>query len=229
MGGPYVREAVGYSSAQTYDGWEIKIVCDGCDDALTELKSDPRIEVIHQKKSGASVARNTGFAASSGEWVTFLDHDDLMFPTKLESQVRAFEKDSTVGLCHTQFEQVDMEGHLLEVGHGADVQYEDLLQCKYSMVLSTVMFSREAFESAGGFDPKSQAEDIDLALKVLAIVSARIPAWCSPSVPPSQSKHLRRSVAAVSRGRLRPAWLPTLPRRARRAGFTGACGPGTNQ
>ena len=166
MGGPYVRQAVESVRAQTFDQWEIKIVCDGCDDDLSDLKSDSRIEVIHQKRSGVSVARNTGFAASSGQWVTFLDHDDLMFRTKLESQLRAFENDPTVGLCHTQFEQVDMEGNLLEVGHGADVQYEDVLQCNYSMVISTAMFSREAFASAEGFDPKSQAEDIDLVLKV---------------------------------------------------------------
>jgi glycosyltransferase involved in cell wall biosynthesis len=165
-GGPYVREAVASVRAQTFDDWEIKIVCDGCDDEMSDLKPDPRLEVIYQKQSGVAIARNVGYRASAGRLITFLDHDDIMHPEKLGAQVAMFDQDPAIGLCHTQFEQVDVERRFLVAGHGADIQYDDVLQCRFSMLISTALVSREAMESVGGFDPKSQAEDIDFVLKV---------------------------------------------------------------
>ncbi len=165
-GGSLVREAVASVRAQTFEDWEIKVVCDGCDDPMDDLADDSRIEVIHQRQSGVALARNAGFHAASGRWITFLDHDDIMFPGKLEAQVAQFEEDPSVGLCHTQFEQVDPERRFLCVGHGADVQYEDILQCRFSLLISTALVSREAVECAGLFDPKTKAEDIDFVLRV---------------------------------------------------------------
>jgi glycosyltransferase involved in cell wall biosynthesis len=161
-----VRQAVDSIRAQSFADWEIKIVCDGCDDPLSDLAQDSRIEVIHQLRSGVSIARNVGFQASAGRLLTFLDHDDIMLPGKLAAQVACFERDPAIGLCHTQFEQVDSELNFLCPGHAEDVQYNDILQCRYSMLISTVMVTREAMESAGGFDPKTKAEDIDFVLKV---------------------------------------------------------------
>lgn len=165
-GGPYVREAVDSVRNQTFDDWEIIIVCDGCDDLMDDLSSDERITIVRQRQSGVSIARNAGFHASSGSLVTFLDHDDVMFPDKLSAQVAMFASDTTVGLCHTQFEQVDPDLNFLVEGHGADIQYEDVLQCRYSMLISTALVSREAIEVAGLFDPKTRAEDIDFVLRV---------------------------------------------------------------
>lgn len=166
FGGRFVREAVESVRGQTLDDWEIKVVCDGCDDKMADLRKDPRIEVIAQRRSGVSIARNVGYSASAGRYITFLDHDDVMFPGKLQAQVAAMEGDPGIGLCHTQFEQVDAERNFLVAGHGADIQYRDLLQCHFSLLMSTVLVSRAAMKSVGGFDPKTIAEDIDFVLKV---------------------------------------------------------------
>jgi glycosyltransferase involved in cell wall biosynthesis len=161
-----VREAVASVRAQTFTDWEIVIVGDGCDDPMDDLASDPRIDVVHQKRSGVAMARNVGFERCSGRYITFFDHDDIMMPGKLAAQVARFEADPVLGLCHTQFEQVDAELGFLRAGHAADIQYEDLLACHFSLLISTVMVSRTAMECVGGFDPKSQAEDIDFVLKL---------------------------------------------------------------
>ena len=165
-GGALVREAVGSVRAQTYDHWEIVIVCDGADDPMDDLTHDERITVVRQRRSGLSMARNAGYHASSGELLTFMDHDDVMLPGKLAAQVARFAADPSIGLCHTQFEQVDEELRFLVAGHAADIQYEDVLQGRYSMLISTVMVTREAVELAGLFDPKTAAEDIDFVLRV---------------------------------------------------------------
>ena len=51
FGGRFVREAVESVRGQTLDDWEIKVVCDGCDDEMSDLRKDPRIEVIAQRRA----------------------------------------------------------------------------------------------------------------------------------------------------------------------------------
>ncbi len=165
-GGPLVREAVASVRAQTFTDWEIVVVADGCDDPLDDLAADPRVTVIHLPHSGVSFARNVGFHASTGRYVNFLDHDDVMYPGKLAAQIACFTADPAVGMCHTQFEQVGPDLRFLVAGHGADIQYEDLLECRCSLLISTVLVSREAAVTAGLFDPKTKAEDIDFFLRV---------------------------------------------------------------
>ena len=80
--------------AQTFNDWEWLIVDDGSDDAMLALLGevagrDARIRLIKQANAGAPVARNRGVAESRGEWVKFLDADDLLEPELLERQNRA--------------------------------------------------------------------------------------------------------------------------------------------
>lgn len=80
--------------AQTFDNWEWLIVDDGSDAEtlayLVEVADrDERIRLIQQVNAGAPVARNRGVAESRGEWVKFLDADDLLEPQLLDLQYRA--------------------------------------------------------------------------------------------------------------------------------------------
>ena len=90
---PYLRECLDSVRAQTFADWECICVddgsTDGSGDILDEYASkDSRFRVIHQKNAGVSAARNKGLDEAQGEWVVFLDGDDVLAPTSLECIAR---------------------------------------------------------------------------------------------------------------------------------------------
>lgn len=90
----YLNECVDSILAQTYTDFELILVDDGSPDNCGAIcdeyaASDSRIRVIHQKNGGLSAARNTGLDIAKGEYVTFVDSDDLVCKTYLECLLQA--------------------------------------------------------------------------------------------------------------------------------------------
>lgn len=86
----YLAEAIDSVFSQSYSNWELILVDDGSKDQSGDIcdkyaVKDPRIHVVHQNNQGASAARNTGLDLAQGEWVSFLDDDDIMLPHCLET------------------------------------------------------------------------------------------------------------------------------------------------
>lgn len=166
--GHFLEIAVRSVMAQTCADWELVIVDDGSSETLLPFDEwDARIRLIRQQNSGQAVARNVGIAQTSGEFIAFLDADDVWLPQKLELQLEAMRSDPTLGLCHTQFEIVDQENRHIEDGYGGGVNnYLRLLEgC--SIVTSSVMARRAALESIDGFDSGVEpSEDYDVWLRI---------------------------------------------------------------
>ncbi|AWC30696.1 glycosyltransferase family 2 protein [Bacillus cytotoxicus] len=91
----YIEETMQSILNQTYQNIEIIVVDDGSKDQsptiVKELqrKHPEKVRYIHQKNQGVSVARNTGIEHANGEYVAFLDSDDLWHPSKIEKQVQS--------------------------------------------------------------------------------------------------------------------------------------------
>lgn len=79
--------------AQTHSNLEVIVVDDGSSDTtpqvLSEIK-DPRLRTVRHDRQGAQVARNRGLAEATGDFISFLDDDDLWHPRKLEAEVQSF-------------------------------------------------------------------------------------------------------------------------------------------
>jgi glycosyltransferase involved in cell wall biosynthesis len=91
-GQKYIAESISSVIAQTYQNWELIVVDDGSVDRTAEIvrslqTSDRRIHYIYQSNGKQAKARNTGIRHSSGEFIAFLDQDDLWVEKKLEKQV----------------------------------------------------------------------------------------------------------------------------------------------
>lgn len=89
----FLDQCIESLARQSYERWECVIVDDGSTDATPQIclrlsRADPRVRFLRQDNSGLSAARNAGIRLSRGEFVQFLDADDLLEPDKLKVQVQ---------------------------------------------------------------------------------------------------------------------------------------------
>lgn len=100
--------------AQTLSSWELLIVDDGSTDNSVEVcqryaQDDDRIKVISSNHQGVSATRNKGIEAAKGEWITFVDADDLLFDGFLEALYNAAIKAPSIDLCYGGYAIVENE------------------------------------------------------------------------------------------------------------------------
>ncbi|MBE6481220.1 MAG: glycosyltransferase family 2 protein [Actinomyces ruminicola] len=111
----YIADAVRSVQEQTYTSWELLIVDDcSTDDTFQRAKSlaaaDARVRCIRlSRNSGAAVSRNRAMEIAQGQYMAFLDADDLWLPDKLEHQLK-FMRARGVAICCTAYAQVDERG-----------------------------------------------------------------------------------------------------------------------
>lgn len=103
----YIKEAVDSALSQTYKDIEIIVVDDGSTDntkdVLKKYIDNGKIRYIYQANGGPASARNKGINNSSGEFIAFLDADDIWFPDKLKKQIPLFNN-SDIGLVYSDME-----------------------------------------------------------------------------------------------------------------------------
>lgn len=161
--------------AQTYQDFEIVVVDDGSTDNTREVVgqfTDERIRYIYQENTGLAGARNTGIRHSTGEYVAFLDADDLFLPQKLALQVRQLDENPDVGLVAGGWLFVDLYGKVLQEvrpwGACVSLSLQSwLLGCPF--VVHGMLMRRKVIDRAGQFDESLTAcEDWDLFLRMAA-------------------------------------------------------------
>jgi glycosyltransferase involved in cell wall biosynthesis len=164
--GPFIDEALASVVAQTFDDWEAVVVDDGSAEDLQRVSDvDPRIRLVSRSNAGPSVARNAGIIHTHGDYVAFLDADDVWLPEKLERQVAAMDRRPDGVLCSTRYEI--MGSH--EVFGVRVESVQDLLRGNLVGCL-TVMVRREAFAAAGLFDPRyPAAQDWDMWIRLARV------------------------------------------------------------
>ncbi len=158
---------------QTISAHTVVIVDDGSTDGTENLVSEkyPEITYLRQDNLGVSAARNAGIAATSGEWLAFLDSDDEWLPEKLQCQMEALAAEPEMMLCHTDEIWIrngkrvnPMKKH---DKHGGWIFDKCLPLCCVSP--SSVIIHRSVFDEVGLFDQSLPAcEDYDLWLRVTA-------------------------------------------------------------
>ena len=116
--GRFIAQTIESVLAQTYTIWEM-IIVDDCstDDSVKIAQSyaakDSRIKVIqNEKNSGAAISRNKAIEMAQGEFIAFLDSDDLWMPEKLEKQI-SFMRDNNCDFSFCEYEHIDEENKSL--------------------------------------------------------------------------------------------------------------------
>ena len=155
-----LKEAVLSVVNQTYRPIECIVVDDGStddtDETLKELRrlNDDQFNLIYikQKNSGAQVARNTGTAAAQGEYIQYLDSDDLLYPDKLMMQVDYLISNPDCDGVFGDWEVGTTEKAELIKGYKSDDFLEQLLVDRCIHTLS-FLFKRKEVSLAGSWDP----------------------------------------------------------------------------
>lgn len=103
----YVDETIKSVLEQTYQDFEIILVNDGSTDStksvLQKYLHNPQIKLINQSNAGCSAAKNTGLKHAKGDWIQYLDADDLLSPDKLEAQIKILEGNPWhIAVCKTE-------------------------------------------------------------------------------------------------------------------------------
>lgn len=108
----YLRDAIESVLKQTHPRVEIVVVNDGSPDNTDEVVQPylDRINYIKQENRGLSAARNVGFRASHGEFVCFLDADDILLPRKFERQLAKFEREPDLDVVISGYIDVEEDG-----------------------------------------------------------------------------------------------------------------------
>ena len=193
-GEKYVAAAIRSVLAQDWPGIEIIVVDDGSTDRSAELIHDifPGVNVMQQPNQGVAAARNKGIEQAKGDWIAFLDADDIWLDGKLERQWEQLQANPDVRMNYTAWqvwqseEPSPSQAFINSLQSKAnDCQYwagasgwiypELLLDCV--VWTSTVLAHRSVFEEVGNFDTSLRiGEDYDLWLRASRVTKIlRVP------------------------------------------------------
>jgi hypothetical protein len=174
----YLPAAVDSVFAQTYQDWELIVADDGSANEtrayLSSLAGRPKVKVLwlpHRGNPGA--VRNIALREAQGEYIAFLDSDDLWMPSKLELQIPALRACANSQWSYTAFILINHTGAQIYTEVSARRVYyegrvfEHLLTSKVGIAMPTVVVSRQLLEQVGGFDERQeQQEDYRLWLQL---------------------------------------------------------------
>jgi len=174
----FLGETVESILAQSYQDFEVIIVDDGStDDTVTVLAPYiNRISYHYQENQGESVARNRAIQLAQGEYIAFLDSDDLWLPSKLERQIEEMDRFPQAVLAYAHSYLIDAAGNRIsrpdsdktaQGQPGLHDIFKKLLMSNIVTHPGTVMVRRQVLLDTGGFAPDIQwGEDWDLWLRL---------------------------------------------------------------
>ncbi len=227
-----IRRAADSALAQTLAPLEVIVVDDGsADDPLSALGSArDKVIFIRQENKGPAAARNAGAAKARGEWLAFLDADDLWLPEKLEAMAALLEDDPEASLAHSDgwviagYKPVtELKSEPTYFSSRKPVQGKDAAKIFLAnpVITSSVCIRREAFHKTGGFDETFRInEDADLFLRLMSAGRALfsplplVAQYCSPEgAGRDPAAYLDSSVRVIRKAmEYCPAMTPELKR-----------------
>lgn len=161
----YVAATIKSVLSQTYENFEIIIVDDGSPDNSIEvckLFKDSRIKIIRQKNKGLAGARNTGIRHAQGDYLAFIDADDMWLPEKLEKHVLHLDNSSKVGISFSRSAFINEAGQHLntyQMSKLKDIQPSELLYYSPLGNGSSGVFRREVFQEISFIDDSSGIDE----------------------------------------------------------------------
>ncbi|MCB0769631.1 MAG: glycosyltransferase family 2 protein [Flavobacteriales bacterium] len=175
----YVKECLDSILAQDHADLEVICVDDGSTDgtvaSLRAIQEGPRgevVRVIEQANQGAAAARNRGLKEASGEYIQFMDADDLLHPRKIGHQVRLAVKAGRPDLIVGSFEIIDPKNQVLQERYYTKRKGDVWMHLMRTDLGNTIsnLWKRSIVEAAGGWDEGMRSsQEYDLMFRILLL------------------------------------------------------------
>ena len=168
----YLGETIESALAQSYRDFEVFVVDDGSSDATPYVLKGfgDAVRWIRQENSGMAASRNTGIREARGEFIGFLDDDDLWEPNYLARVIPVLQKNSNTGACFAAFRMIDAAGNPLpqksRLAVPPEKMYDTLIDGGFFPPCS-VTVRKVCFNHLGVFDTNLQGyADWDMWLRI---------------------------------------------------------------
>jgi len=162
-GEDYIEETLLSIGQQIFHNAELIVIDDGSSDhsadivrGISSAVSDPilkNLKIISKENGGVASARNRGIEEAKGEWLAFVDQDDIWYPQKLEQQVAALQN-SDVCWCYSAFARFYSDGREVLKQNGSPERIKtlrSLISGKLFIPPSTVLVEKKLCKMEGGF------------------------------------------------------------------------------
>lgn len=165
----YIEETLDSVSKQTFSNWECIILNDGSPDngevlILNKIKNNPKFTYYSQENTGVCVARNNAMKYAKGEYILFLDADDLISNNFLEETVKILDNDTSVSVATSVVKLFGKREKTMQV-----TSYDLATIIGDNQIVVTSLFRKTDFDAVGGFNlnMKDGYEDWDFWIGVL--------------------------------------------------------------
>ena len=195
----YLRLAIESVLAQTISDYELIIVDDGSVDATADIiraYETPRIRYVRQENTGVSGAFNHGLRLAAGRYISWLSHDDVFMPAKLEKQVNAISQNAGPSVCYTDIQMIDSEGKVFMNRRVPEHSREDALRNVLtggfiSLASYSLLYDRRCIDEVGMYSLEWRyTQDVDM----LARLAQRFPLIRVPEFLMQVREHKGRGI-----------------------------------
>jgi len=174
----FIGDAIRSVLEQRYPAHEIIVIDDGSTDstrdAVRNLATTPPLRYFYQSNQGPAVARNNGARQATGDWLAFLDADDLWQADKLLVQADGIRHDARAVMIWCSFDGIDESGQPKSAQKQKDPFRSLIFQSAVFPIPSTTVVRRDIFETLGGFNPAlRRSEDAEFFMRLAAQFPSR--------------------------------------------------------
>lgn len=179
----YIEKAILSIVNQTFQDFELIVINDGSTDRTPEildrLSEEYDFQVIHQENAGLTTTLNRLISLAKGQFITGCASDDFWPETRLEEQVKCFERNPDADLVHGNFTTADGDSQILPNGglKGQPIdgpnEFPHFVRRKRSYLTGTIMVRTKAFHEVGCYDEKIAVEDFDWMLRATRLLNIK--------------------------------------------------------
>lgn len=174
-GSNYVKDAIDSALAQTYDNLEILVVNDGSNDEgktrNIALSYGDKIKYLEKENGGVSTALNLAIKEMTGDYLSWLSHDDMYYPNKIERQMEEIQKYDDNVILYSNFDLINEYGEKTRsvyLNHQMLTEKPDYAVLRSAIGGITLLLPKKVFEEYGEFDPELRCvQDYDFWFRIL--------------------------------------------------------------